>query len=96
MAFRDVSGQERAKRFLKRLLLQEKVPHAILLSGMKGVGKTALAQEFAKLLNCLHPQDLDACDACASCLKMRGGFHPDLLWIRSEGAFIKLDQIRNL
>ena len=96
MAFRDVFGQERAKRFLERLLRQKKVPHAILFSGMKGIGKTALAQEFAKLLNCLNPQDFDSCDVCPSCLKIRDGYHPDLVWVRSEGAFIKLDQIRNL
>jgi DNA polymerase III subunit delta' len=96
MAFRDVPGQERAKRFLKRLLHLGKVPHAILLSGMKGVGKTALAREFATLLNCLNPEGFDSCDACASCRKMSDGHHPDLLWVRSEGAYIKLDQIRSL
>lgn len=96
MAFRDVLGQERAKRFLKRLLDLAKVPHAILMSGMEGVGKAALAREFAKLLNCLNPQQGDACEGCASCLKIRDGHHPDLVWIRSDGAFIKLDQIRNL
>ena len=96
MALRDVLGQERAKRFLKRLLVLGKVPHAILLSGMKGVGKIALAREFATLLNCLNPEDFDSCDACASCRKMRDGHHPDLLWVKSEGAYIRLDQIRSL
>jgi DNA polymerase III subunit delta' len=96
MAFRDVLGQERAKRFLKRLLHLCKVPHAILLSGMKGVGKTALAREFATLLNCLNPEGSDSCDACASCRKMKDGHHADLVWVRSEGVYIKLDQIRSL
>jgi len=96
MAIRDVLGQERAKRFLKRLLYLDKVPHAILLSGMEGIGKAALARELAIMLNCLNPERFESCDACASCLKMRGGYHPDLLWVRSEGASIKLDQIREL
>jgi len=96
MAFRNVLGQERAKRFLKRLLHLGKVPHAILLSGMKGVGKIALAREFATSLNCLIPEGFDSCDTCASCRKMRDGHHPDLLWVRSDGAYIKLDQIRSL
>ncbi len=49
-----------------------------------------------KLLNCLNPQDFDACDCCASCLKIRDGHHPDLVWVKSDGATIKLDQVRNL
>jgi DNA polymerase III subunit delta' len=96
MAFSDVLGQERAKRFLRRLLDLEKIPHAILLSGMEGVGKAALAREFARLLNCLNPQHGDSCARCASCLKMRDGHHPDLVWVKSEGTSIKLDQIRDL
>jgi DNA polymerase III subunit delta' len=96
MAFRDVLGQERAKRFFKRLLHLDKIPHAILLSGMRGIGKTAIAHEFATLLNCLNPEGSDSCDACTSCRKMKDGHHPDLLWVRSDGAYIKLDQIRSL
>jgi DNA polymerase III subunit delta' len=96
MALKDIFGQERAKRFLKQLLRLEKLPHALLFSGMEGVGKLALAREFAKLLNCLDPQDFDSCDGCPSCLKTRDGHHPDLVWVRSDGATIKLDQIRNL
>jgi DNA polymerase-3 subunit delta' len=96
MALRDVFGQERAKRFLRQLLRLGKLPHALLFSGMEGVGKVTLAREFAKLLNCLSPNDFDACDHCASCLKMADGHHPDLVWVRSDGATIKLDQVRNL
>jgi len=96
MALEDVFGQERAKRFLRQLLRLGKLPHALLFSGMEGVGKVTLAREFAKLLNCLSPHDFDACDGCASCLKIRDGHHPDLVWVKSDGATIKLDQIRNL
>jgi DNA polymerase III subunit delta' len=96
MAFKDIFGQERAKRFLRRLLRLEKLPHALLLSGMEGVGKLALAREFAKLVNCMDPQDFDSCDRCPSCLKTRDGHHPDLVLVKSDGATIKLDQIRNL
>lgn len=96
MALRHVFGQERAKRFLRRLLELERIPHAVLLSGMAGVGKTTLAREFAKLLNCVDPQEDDACEVCPSCSKMRDGNHPDLVRIKSEGTFIRLDQIRGL
>jgi DNA polymerase III subunit delta' len=96
MALEDVFGQERAKRFLKQLLGFGKLPHALLFSGMEGVGKVTLAREFAKVLNCSNVQNFDACDKCASCLKTRAGHHPDLVWVKSDGATIKLDQIRSL
>ena len=58
MALKDVLGQERAKRFLKQLLHLGKLPHAVLFSGMEGIGKVTLAREFAKLLNCLASSEL--------------------------------------
>jgi DNA polymerase III subunit delta' len=96
MAFRDVLGQERAKRFLRRLPPLGKIPHALLFSGMQGVGKVLLALEFAKVLNCLEPLEDDSCGVCSACRKIGDGHHPDLVWVKSEGATIKLDQIRNL
>lgn len=96
MPFSDVPGQSRAKRFLGRLLRSDQVPHAMLFSGMGGSGKSAMAQEFFKRLNCQAPGDPDPCEACASCLKIRNGTHPDWVTVRADGAFIKLDQIREL
>lgn len=96
MSLTDVPGQARAKRFLKRLVRTGHVPHALLFSGMAGVGKKAMALELAKLMNCPDAQGSDGCDGCPSCRKIAGGNHPDFLWIKSEGAYIKLDQIREL
>jgi len=96
MSFAHAPGQERAKRFLKELVRTGHVPHAMLFSGMAGTGKKALAVEFAKLLNCLSPLDSGCCDVCDSCRKMDGGHHPDVIWVKSEGTFIKLDQVRSL
>jgi DNA polymerase-3 subunit delta' len=96
MSLAKIPGQERAKRFLKELTRTGHIPHALLFSGMAGIGKMAVAREFAKVLNCLSPKDFDCCDECASCRKMDSGNHPDLVWVASEGTFIKLDQIRSL
>jgi DNA polymerase-3 subunit delta' len=96
VALTDISGQQRAIRFLKQLLKKEAVPHAFLFSGMAGTGKSAVAKEFAKALNCSCPQDYDACGGCGSCHKLEEGLHPDVIFIRSEGVFIKLEQIRDL
>jgi DNA polymerase III subunit delta' len=96
MSFRDVFGQERAKRFLQRLIRTDKIPHALLFSGLEGIGKATLARQFAKLLNCPSPVGEDACDACISCRKADRGIHPDLLWIKSERASIKVAQVREI
>ncbi|MGA2027426.1 MAG: DNA polymerase III subunit delta' [Syntrophobacteraceae bacterium] len=96
MALTDIHGQQRAIRFLRRVLKKQAVPHAFLFSGMAGVGKLAAARELAKALNCLSPQDYDSCGACGSCRKLDEGLHPDLVHITNEGVFIKLEQIRDL
>ena len=91
-----IPGQDRAKRFLKRLALKGDIPHAFLFSGMAGIGKGAAALEFAKALNCLAPLGGDCCDGCAACLKIAGGNHPDVVTVQSDGVFIKIDQVREL
>lgn len=96
MALTDIPGQQRAIRFLKQLVRKESVPHAFLFSGMAGTGKLAAAQEFAKVLDCLDPKDFDSCGLCGSCRKMDQDCHPDLVHVRTDGASIKLDQIREL
>jgi DNA polymerase-3 subunit delta' len=92
----DVPGQKRAIRFLKRLLQKEAVPHALLFTGMAGAGKLFAAREFARALNCLSPKDFDSCGVCNSCRKLEDGMHPDVIHIRHEGVYIKLEQIREL
>ena len=96
MALKNIPGQARARRFLQQLMRSGQVPHALLFSGMAGVGKAAAAREFAKLLNCHQANDADACDQCVPCRKIAGDLHPDFFWVRAEGAFIKLEQIREL
>lgn len=96
MALHNVTGQNRAKRFLKQLIATGQLPHALLFSGMAGIGKSAMAREFAKAVNCLQRDHGDCCDQCSACRKMTTGQHPDLLWVRSEGTTIKIDQIREL
>ncbi len=55
--FQDVVGQQAIVRILRNALRRNRVAHAMLFSGVRGVGKTTLARIMAKALNC-HHQDL--------------------------------------
>ena len=96
MGLNDIPGQQRAVRFLIRLLRKGAVPHAFLFTGMEGTGKSATAVEFARALECLSPRDFDSCGQCGACHKIDEGLHPDLITVRCDGAFIKIEQVREL
>jgi DNA polymerase-3 subunit delta' len=78
---------------------QQRMPHAVLLTGVSGLGKKQLAGKMAESLLCLAAdKQFNACGVCHSCQIMQAGNHPDHLTIRSEeaGKSIKIDQIRAL
>ena len=94
MGLKDLPGQERAGRFLLKLASTGRIPHALLFCGMEGIGKKTAALEFARLVNCSAPVEGDACGRCNSCRKIGEGIHPDVMSVRSDGVFIKIDQVR--
>lgn len=55
MAWNDVIGQERVKQILQNAFVQDRIASSYLFTGSEGIGKDALAIEFAKLLNCPNP-----------------------------------------
>ncbi|MEJ5349765.1 MAG: DNA polymerase III subunit delta' [Desulfosoma sp.] len=98
------TGQPQAQHVLLRMIRKGKLPHALLFTGMPGVGKKALALEVAKALNCSEKMELSqnesspimACGRCVSCSKIVRGVHPDVMVISKDGSAIKLAQIRSL
>ncbi|MGD8388724.1 MAG: DNA polymerase III subunit delta' [Desulfobacteraceae bacterium] len=94
--FSAVMGQERAIQYLKRVLTENKVPHAFLFSGISGIGKTTTALAFAQALNCMRPSGGEACGHCVPCRQMAGGNFPDLEILRPDGRVIKIEQVREL
>ena len=95
-AFRDVIGQEAVITTLKNALRFDRVAHAYLFSGSRGVGKTTVARLFAKALNCqsLSP-DFEPCNQCPSCLEILSGQSLDVIEI--DGASNRgIDDIRQL
>jgi DNA polymerase-3 subunit delta' len=70
-------GHEWAVGFLRRSVVGERVPHALLLSGPQGVGKSLLALRLAQVLNCEVGGE-DPCRACRACRRIERGNHPDV------------------
>ncbi len=90
MAFEDIIGHDRQKRFLKFFLENKNIPHAFLFCGQEGIGKKRMAREFVRHLFC---ETRDACGTCRPCIKLDRGSHPDLVVIENEGS-IGIDDSR--
>ncbi len=75
-----------------------RMPHALLLTGNIGLGKSRFAHRLAASLLCRDPQEDDGkpCGHCQSCRLLRAETHPDFTWIQPEepGKAIKIDAIR--
>ncbi len=95
MAFKDVAGNVRVKKILHLALERGRVPNSLIFGGPAGVGKTAMALTLAKALNC-QTLTTDSCDACASCLAVDAGRHPDVMSFSAEVRDVKIEQTRLL
>ncbi len=85
MAWSSIIGQEAIKRFFQQAVRQQRISPAYCLWGPEGVGKDALALEFAKLLNCRAPRHtdggLEACDTCPDCRQASRLEHPAIRFV---------------
>jgi DNA polymerase III subunit delta' len=64
----NIIGQERVIKILKNIYSSNKISHAYIFYGKEGIGKDAVAIEFAKLINCENKiNGIEACDTCISC-----------------------------
>jgi DNA polymerase-3 subunit delta' len=74
VSFRDFLGNESTVRHLREAIAADRFPHALILSGPRGVGKYTLAVKLAQTLNCLDLQQVDglpdACGVCSNCVRI--------------------------
>ena len=93
--FEDVVGQEHVTRTLKNAIETERIAHAYLFVGPRGIGKTSLARIFAKALDCEKGPTASPCCECTMCREIAAGNSLDVLEI--DGASNNgVDQVRDL
>jgi len=95
MKFEDVAGQEHVTRTLMNALQQNRMGHAFIFAGPRGVGKTTTARLLAKAVNCENQPTINPCNECKSCKSITEGNSLDVIEI--DGASNRgIDEIRNL
>ncbi|QDT42669.1 DNA polymerase III subunit tau [Gimesia alba] len=93
--FSEVVGQEMVAKALQNAIRADRVAHAYLFTGARGVGKTSMARILAKALNCPNSQDGIPCGECEVCQNISVGSDVDVLEI--DGASNRgIDDIRSL
>ncbi len=94
-SFHEMVGQEHVLRALVNALDNERLHHAYLFTGTRGVGKTTIARIFAKSLNCEQGVGSKPCGQCSACTEIDEGRFVDLIEVDAASR-TKVDETREL
>jgi DNA polymerase-3 subunit gamma/tau len=93
--FAQLAGQEHVVRALSNALTQNRLHHAYLFTGTRGVGKTTIARIFAKSLNCVTGITATPCGECSACREIDSGRFIDLIEL-DAASNTQVDNMREL
>ncbi len=93
--FAELVGQEHVVRAISNALTQNRLHHAYLLTGTRGVGKTTLARIIAKALNCETGVTATPCGKCTACVEIDAGRFVDLIEL-DAASNTQVDNMREL
>jgi len=93
--FAQLAGQEHVVKALSNALAQNRLHHAYLFTGTRGVGKTTIARIFAKSLNCLTGITATPCGECSACKEIDSGRFVDLIEL-DAASNTQVDSMREL
>jgi DNA polymerase-3 subunit gamma/tau len=93
--FSDIIGQETTVRTLQNAIETERIHHAYLFSGVRGVGKTTAARILAKALNCVNGPTVEPDNTCVVCREITEGIDMDVREI-DAATYTGVDNIREL
>ena len=93
--FTEVVGQEHVVKSLMNALRHDRLHHAYLFTGTRGVGKTTIARILAKAINCENLQDFNPCGVCSVCRELDEGRFLDLIEVDAASR-TKVEDTRDL
>ena len=93
--FNNILGNDKNKEILINAIKFNKVSHSYIFWGVEGIGKKAIAKEFAKAILCLEQENI-CCNKCKSCIEFDTNNNPDFFFLEPDSGKVKIEQIREI